>query len=679
MVNLGSRCRGLAATLLMLLAGAAFAADRGMHIVKTSIPMPDGVSLAATLYLPGDLKPAERVPALLEYLPYRKDDDTLPGDYGIHSYFAQHGYAGVRVDIRGFGASGGATPDREYSAQEQADAERVIAWLARQPWSNGRVGMFGISWGGFNSIQLAMRRPPALKAILAIEATEALFTEDVHYIDGILHFDEWELPMDLDEGRSGAPNFPIDEETLKLRMDAPPWTLNYFRHQRDGEFWRAPVRRLEDIHIPCFLIAGLQDGYRDSILRMLERVPAPVYAWLGPWNHDEPNTSMYGPRVEWRDRAVRWFDHWLKDVDNGVENDPRLIVYQQHSHPPGAAAQDIPGEWRSENWPPQGQRSATWFLAPNHGLAPAVAAAAVDRLRYVPSTGVEAGFWWGELLGDQRPVDAFSLTYDSVPLESEVYLLGRPQVRLVASADAPLANWFVRLEDVAEDGRVTAITGAALSGAQRRSSEHPEPLVPGQEYVFDVALHLSSWVWPKGHRIRLAVSNALWPMTWPTPYAMTTTLRLGGPAGSLLVLPLVPARAPAAAAFEAPGPMEAAPGVTAGDAAWPGSFTVERDQANGRSTVTWRGQSATQYPWGSHAHHEKVVYTVADEHPEASSVDGETDTEEKLPGYVLTWRGHLQLRSDATTFHYDYTRTLLRDGTVVRTRHWQEEIPRDLQ
>jgi predicted acyl esterase len=222
-------------------------ADHGVRLVRTVIPMPDGVQLAVTLYMPADMKPGTRVPALLEYLPYRKDDDDAVGDYGHHAYFARHGYVGARVDIRGFGNSGGAQPPREYSAQEQEDGERVIAWLARQPWSNGKVGMLGISWGGFNSIQLAMRRPPALKAILAVAATEALYTEDVHYMDGIMHVDEFEVSMDLDQGRSGAPNFPLDEDTLAKRMDSTPWSLDYFRHQRpDPAIGRHPDTLLPD-------------------------------------------------------------------------------------------------------------------------------------------------------------------------------------------------------------------------------------------------------------------------------------------------------------------------------------------------------------------------------------------------------------------------------------------------
>jgi len=252
-------------------------------------------------------------------------------------------------------------------------------------------------------------------------------------MDGIMHVDEFEVAMDLDQGRSGAPDFPLDEDTLAKRMDSTPWSLDYFRHQRNGSFWRAPIRRLEDITIPCFAIGGYQDGYRNSIVRMLEQVPAPVHAWVGPWNHAFPNTSIYAPRVEWRDQAVRWFDHWLKGVDNGVERDPRLIFYLQHSHPPGSEAQEVPGEWRADSWPPHGLRRETWYLAPNHQLTASPAPAATDRLAYVPSAGAELGFWWGELLGDQRPADAYSLVYDSAPLAADVAMFGRAHVHLRAA------------------------------------------------------------------------------------------------------------------------------------------------------------------------------------------------------------------------------------------------------
>ncbi len=543
-------------------AGAAAAPSapvHGVELEKTWIPLKDGVRLAATLYRPTPLKAGERFPALLEYLPYRKDDDEAIRDYGTHMYFARRGYVGVRVDIRGFGASEGTPPDREYSAQEQQDAEEVIAWLAKQPWCNGKVGMLGISWGGFNSIQMALRKPPALKAILAVAATEELFKEDVHYMDGVFHVDEFELTMDLDQGRSGAPDFSLDDSVIGPRMDSTPWSLTYMKHQRDGAFWRAPLRPIEQLEVPAFLIGGFQDGYRDSIIRMLEKVKAPLKAWIGPWNHGFPNGSDYGPSYEWRDQAVRWFDYWLKGRDTGVLADPRVLIYQQHWHPPESHSQDIPGEWRAETWPPAGSTPMTWYLQPDRRLSPQAPESARDLLRYVPSAGVEAGFWWGELLTDQRPVDAFSLTYDSPVLTEEVAILGLPRVRLGVSADAPLADWFVRLSDVAPDGRVTMVTGAGINGAQRNSMAAPEDLVPGKTYSLSFDLHLASWVFPKGHRIRVAVSNALWPMNWPTPYPMTTSVTLGGDLGSRITLPRVPLRGPSAPQPASPEPVEEPP------------------------------------------------------------------------------------------------------------------------
>ena len=653
----------------------------GVELRRTSIPMHDGVRLAVTLYMPAGLKPGVRVPALLEYLPYRKDDDEAIRDYGTHAYFARRGYVGARVDIRGFGASEGTPPDREYSAQEQQDAEQVIAWLASQTWSNGKVGMLGISWGGFNSIQMALRKPPALKAILAVAATDELYKEDVHYMDGVFHVDEFELTMDLDQGRPGAPDFSLDESVIGPRMNSQPWSLTYMKQQRDGTFWRAPLHPIETLQVPAFLIGGMQDGYRDSIARMLEKVRSPLKAWIGPWNHGFPNGSDYGPALEWRDQAVRWFDYWLKGRDTGVLKDPRVIIFQQHWHPPEAQPQDVPGEWRAESWPPAGLTPMTLYLQPDHRLsASATPDSGQDQLRYVPSVGVEAGFWWGELLTDQRPVDAFSLTYDSQPLSDEVAIMGLPRVNLRVAADARLADWFVRLSDVAPDGRVTMVTGAGINGAQRDSMSDPKDLVPGKAYDLSLGLHLTSWVFPKGHRIRVAVSNALWPMNWPTPYPMTTSVQLGGEAASRITLPRVPLRGPEAPQFAAPEPIETPTGITAlAGSAWPGEWTVLRDEARQRSTVIWKGQTAVSYPWGRFDHTEQLTYDVDDAHPELASVRGDSEYIQAVKDHVLTWRGRLDVSSDAQTFFYKYTRTLLRDGAVIRTKTWQEPIPRDHQ
>jgi predicted acyl esterase len=647
---------------------------------KAWIPMKDGVRLAVTLYMPEGAKPGEKFPALLDYLPYRKDDATAAGDYPKNAYFARRGYVGARVDIRGFGASEGKPTDREYSEQEQIDGEQVIHWLATQPWSNGSVGMYGISWGGFNALQMAMRNPPELKAIIATDATEELFHDDVHYIDGMMHVDEFELNMDMAPGMTGAPDYTLDEAVLGPRFEAAPWSLEYLKHQRDGQFWRTPVRPLNQIKVPCFLIGGLADGYRDSIPRMLEQVQAPIRALVGPWNHSYPNDADFGPRIEWREDAVRWWDYWLKGRDTGVLEDPKLTIFMRHWFPPNPNLETVPGEWRAEDgWPPRDVKSSVLYLQSNHSLAASPSEHSTHRLKYIPSIGVEAGFWWGELLSDQRPVDAFSLVYDSPPLEQELAILGRPQALLQASADAPLANWFVRLSDVAPDGTVTQITGAGASGAQRESMSDPQPLAPGKLYPLDILMHLTTWVFPKGHRIRLSVANALWPMVLSTPYSMTTSLLLGGSGGSRLSLPVVPAQSVAPVHTSPPQSAEQRTDLKSFGFPWPGEWLVTRDEGRQKTTVLWKGKMGGEYPWGKETDLEKLTYEIEDVHPEVNVIRGEAETTMELKGRVLVWSGHLSVTSDAKNFYYKYIRELRKDGVLVKTKTWEETIPRDLQ
>ncbi|MFY9560874.1 MAG: CocE/NonD family hydrolase [Terriglobales bacterium] len=652
----------------------------GVRMVQEWIAMSDGVRLSATLYMPDGAKPKEKFPALLEYLPYRKDDSTAARDYPIHAYFARRGYVSVRVDIRGFGASEGVPTDREYSEREQLDGEQVIAWLASQPWSSGKVGMFGISWGGFNAIQMAMRRPPALKAIIAVDATEELFHDDIHYIDGMMHLDEFELNMDMAPGMTGAPDYTLDEKVLGPRFEAAPWSLLYLKHQRDGEFWHSPVRPLKEIKIPCFLIGGLLDGYRDSIPRMLEQVKAPAKAIVGPWNHTFPHDAEPGPQIEWRDQAVRWWDYWLKNRNTGIMDEPPLAIYMRQWHAPDAKLKNVPGFWRFEPvWPPRDAANTTLYLQDAHLLSTEVAKPATHQLRYIPSIGVEAGFWWGELLTDQRPVDAFSLTYDSVQLKEDLALLGRPHALLQASASAPLADWFVRLSDIAPDGSVTLVTGAGLNGAQRESIPDPKDLEPGKVYPLDIEMHLTTWIFPKGHRIRLAVSNALWPMIWPTPHNMTTSLQLGAENGSRVILPLVPPSPYAVPRFAPPEPSEERKDIVSIGFPFPGEWITERDQVQGKTKVIWSGKSSEEYPWGKETDLEKLTYWADDNHPETSAILGEADTTIVFKDRVLLWRGRLSLSSDAKNFYYKYTRELLKDGQVVKRKSWEETIPRDHQ
>ena len=654
----------------------------GVHIEEQWIPMPDGVRLAVNLFTPEGAKPDDKFPALLEYLPYRKDDWSAQRDIGLHSYFVRRGYVVARVDIRGTGRSEGQTPDREYSEQEQRDGLEVIAWLAHQSWSNGNVGILGISWGGFNSIQMAMRRPPALKAIIAVDATDELFHDDIHYIDGMMHVDEFELSMDLQSAITRAPDFPMDEDTLRNRFDNPPWFLLYLHQQRDGAFWRRASldSNYDSIQVPVFLIGGFLDGYRDSVPRMLTHMKVPVRALIGPWNHTFPHDAEPGPEIEWRAEAVRWWDHWLKGRENGIMQEPRVEVYMRHWYPPDPNLKEVPGAWRAEeSWPPAGQQSKTFYLTSAHGLSAAPNSAARHELKYAPSIGVEAGFWWGDLTSDQRPTDAFSLVYDSPPLKQESAILGLPQALLEASASAPLADWFVRLSDVAPDGAATLITGGGLNGAQRDSATEPSDLEPDRMYPLRIPLHFTSWVFPARHKIRVAISNSLWPMIWPTPYALTTSLQLGGPAGSKIILPVVPLVAASQPTFVKPVEAPKLAGIISSGETWPGTWKIERDAIRQATSIYWSGDDSTQFPWGKEKDHEKITYHVADADSAVSSVDGEASTEVDLKDRTLRWQVFLGVSSDQKNFYYKFTRQLWNNGQLIREKSWHDTIPRDHQ
>jgi predicted acyl esterase len=706
-----------------------------MIVQEARIPVRDGTELAATLYLPPGAV-SQPVPALLEYLPYRKDDAMLARDHDLYGYMTAHGYAGARVDIRGTGASGGDLPEGEYTEQEQRDAEDVIAWLAAQPWCDGAVGMWGISWGGFNAIQVALRRPPALRAIIAVDASDDLFHDDVHYIDGLLHLDEYALMIDHLNALPPAPGYPLDPAVLASRFDREPWLVTWLAQQRDGPYWRRASLRpgYQRLTVPAFLIGGWYDGYRDSVPRMLAAVPAPVKVLIGPWNHTFPHNAVPGPAIEWRAEAVRWWDHWLKGASNGIMTEPPVTVYVRHWHPPDPALAEVPGHWRTENaFPPERTDYQTWYCGPERDLLPDPPPAGSAALRYVPSCGVEAGHWWGELTVDQRGADAFSLVFDSPPLPAEVEILGFPVAELHGGADAEPLHWFCRLCDVAPDGTSTLVTGAG--------SAHPGP----------VELHVTSWVFPRGHRIRLALSNAMWPMIWPTPHPATATVRLG-PGATRLVLPVVPPvpgggevagggvaagggevavagggvaaggggaavpgggaaagggevavpggevaagggeaiaggspggpdrgpPAPAfpAPAFPAPAPAEQPPGVRHWGEILPVRWSVERD-GDGGTEVRWRGSSGTEFGWGRVSDEEYLRYRVHDAHPAHASAHGEARTEIHAGGRVLILTSVLDLASDSGVLDYRFRRELRRDGILIRHRDWHRRYPRD--
>ena len=436
-----------------------------------------------------------------------------------------------------------------------------------------------------------------------------------------------------------------------------------------------------------FATAPWYDGYRDSLPRMLEHVDnAPVKAMIGAWSHAWPHDPYPEPGMEWRYEAVRWFDHWLKGIDTGIMDEPRFAVYVREWHPPGPYLEHAPGYWRwEEGWPIERIEQRALYPQPNHTLSSSAPADTTHRLRYVPTSGLQAGgpvMWWGDVAHDQRPSDAFSLVYDSAPLADDTEILGLPLARLMVAADAPEANWYVRLSDVAPDGTVTLVTGAGFNGNHHRSAAEPVAIEPGELFPVDVELHFTSWVFPEGHRIRLSISNAQWPMLWPTPYPMTTSLALGD-GGSHLLLPVVPGGKRPAPGFREPVDYPGLPGFETLDTGTSSGYgeisSIDRNPQTGEATALATNSGGTRYPWGTYEYRETIEHRAKDDEPAKAALRGTHGVEVTLDDRVLRWEGELTFSSDRENFYYDYTRRLFEDGELLREKNWTETIPRDFQ
>lgn len=512
----------------------------GVTVRDEWIPMPDGVRLHARTWAPAD--PDGPLPVLLEYLPYRLDDWTAPRDSERHPWYAQHGYASVRVDIRGTGSSDGFFDD-EYSEQELRDGEAVIAWLAAQPWSSGAVGMFGISWGGFNALQLAARAPAALRAIVTVCSTDDRYDNDVHYVGGaVLGIDmtAWGATMFAFNSRPPRPEVvgPDWVDRWRARLDRNrPMTPVWLSHQERDDYWRhgSAGEDHSAIRAAVLAVGGWADPYRDAVLRLVEHVDAPVKGIVGPWSHQYPDRGLApGPSIGFLQETLRWWDRWLKDVDTGVEDDPALRAWINEGEAPATHYAERRGRWvAAEAWPSTASADRTVPLDLLRGGrdGPVV-------VRSPQHTGVDAGrfFPFGnatDLPPDQRAEDGRSVCFD-LPVDEAFDVLGNVTVRLTVTSDLPRATLTVRLCDVAPDGSSTLVTRGVCNAAKRAGADRADPLEPGVPTELDVRLVSTGHRFAAGHRVRLAVSSSYWPWVWPHGAAATVTL---DPAASSVTLP----------------------------------------------------------------------------------------------------------------------------------------------
>jgi putative CocE/NonD family hydrolase len=652
------------------------------------IELSDGCRLAARLWLPADAD-ADPVPAILEYLPYRKRDGTVARDEPMHGYLAGHGYACVRVDIRGNGESDGLMED-EYSAQELADGEEVIAWIAAQPWCSGRVGMMGISWGGFNALQIAARRPAALKAIVTVCSTDDRYADDVHFMGGCLLNDNltWSSQMLAISSRPPDPAIVGDgwRDIWLRRLEAMPLlAANWLRHQRRDAFWRhgSVCEDFAAIEAAVLVVGGWADAYTNAVPRLLSGLSAPAKGLIGPWVHMYPHIAYPGPAIGFLQEMRRWWDHWLKGEDTGVLEVPDLRAYIVDSVAPATHYATMPGRWVAEaRWPPPEILTRTLHLGPR-SLSEAPGNPVALTLDSPLSTGLNCGsFCPGmrvgpEFPGDQRPDDALSLCFDSAPLGERWEVLGAAVLEVTVISDKPVAQLVARLCDVHPDGASTRVAYMPFNLTHRDGHAEPAPLESGRPYRIRLQLGDAGYAFRPGNRVRLALSSAYWPMVWPAPErarltilsegaTLTLPLRGAGAGTDELVLP--PPEAASPAALEVLRPAS-------------GARTVTRDEDGELVSVQTDDNFGVQRlrPHGLEVGSRvRQRFTIGPEDPSSAQTEaswsvtvGRGDWRTRSETWTRMW-------SDSSIFHLEAKLEAYEGETLVCARRWRESVPRDL-
>jgi putative CocE/NonD family hydrolase len=661
---------------------------RVREIENEWITLADGCRLAARIWLPEDAE-QNPVPAILEYLPYRKRDGTVERDELTHPYMAGHGYACVRVDIRGNGDSDGLMWD-EYTEQEQDDALEVIAWLAARPWCTGAVGMVGISWGGFNGLQVAARRPPALKAIITLCSTDDRYADDIHYMGGCLLTDNvaWASVMLAYSSRPPDPALLGEgwREMWLHRLDNTVLLIgNWLRHQRRDDFWRhgSVCEDFSAIECAVYAVGGWADGYSNAIPRLLKGLSCPKKGLIGPWAHKYPHFAQPGPQIGFLQEALRWWDQWLKGIDTDIMAEPMYRVWMPKSVPPRVHYSWRPGRWAAEpQWPSPDIRERRLVL--NAGRLDEHAAAEVLLEIHSPQwLGFSAGEWCphgltNDLPSDQQFDDGAALCFETGPLAEGLEILGAPVVELELAADRPNAFVVARLGDVGRDGETTLVTSGALNLTHRASHAHPEPLEPGRRYRVRLQLNDVAHGFPEGHRIRLALSNAWWPTIWPSPEPVTLTVVAGA---STLSLPVRAPRPEDAELRPFSEPEAAPPWRRTVLAPGRSERRIERDPLHRVTTTTvvndegryWLdaidlevGQSSIQR------------YSIEDDDPTSARVEIAWTVTRRRSDWRIRTETRTVMTCTRDAFEIAATMEAFEAEKRVFSRTWDRRIPRDL-
>lgn len=654
------------------------------------VPVTDGLKLAARIWRPknsGDTP----VPAILEYIPYRKRFGSAVRDEITHKFLAGHGYACIRLDIRGSGESEGVLTD-EYLQSELDDGIEALKWIAAQDWCDGNIGMMGISWGGFNGLQIAAMQPPELKAIVTVSSSDDRYADDIHHMGGTLLGDNlsWSSVMFSYNTMPPDPALVGDrwrDMWAERLAGSGLWLKTWLEHQRRDKYWRhgSICEDYSDVKIPVFAVSGWADGYTNTVFRLMENLDVPRKGLVGPWGHTYPHLGRPGPAIDFLGELLRWWDRWLKGEDTGVENDPQICAWMQESAPPNPEYDHRPGRWVTEkDWPSPDIENRVYTLDTGRHLQPGedgVERMGLDVMSPV-TLGLFAGKWCSyatgpDLSGDQRSEDGGGLVFQTDPLEEPVEILGAPVIELDLSSDKPLAMVAVRLSDMRPDHQVTRVTYGLMNLTHRDSRQHPEPLEPGKRYTVQVPLNHIAQTFPAGHRIRVSVSTVYWPLAWTPPEPTKLTIHTGT---SRIWLPCRQVGTEDELVRQFGEPVGAAPPAQTvlrnGEHTW----KVYRDLASKSSeleVVDDRG--AFRFDDIDLSVEAKAVERYCAVMGDFTSVKGITEWHRSLSrgDWKISTRTRTCLTSDKDNFYIDAELDAYEGDARFDCRSWRETIPRD--
>ncbi len=647
----------------ILLADGEVVLDRGLRI-----PTRDGTTLSACVYRPSTSGP---FPAIVEYLPYRKDDVTAPRDRLLLTALAQRGFACVRIDVRGTGDSDGICLD-EYTEQEQDDGVDALAWIREQPWSTGALGAWGNSYGGFTAIQLASRRPPGLAAIAAVHATDDRYTDDMHYYGGALCALELaHYPIRMLAMNALPPTRNLDEAVLELwrqRIEqTPPWVLRWLEEQHDGPYWRNGSLRPDygRIDCPVLVIGGWRDGYCNAAVRMAENLAGRCELIVGPWPHVRPNLAPIPPRMDFIGLLAEWFGRHLRA--DPMEVDERALVFIQGFDTPLTRPKRVPHETL------QLHPTADGWLSSGPG---AKGVLVVDQ---TPHAGVQMGNWAyppppDGLPGDQRLDEVYALTFTTTPLVEELVIAGFPRLHLTVSHPGPTAVLATKLADVSPEGVSQLVTRGLLNLAHRHGHDRPEPLEAGFQPV-DVELNATAWRFAPGHRLRLAIASNDWSTVWPAPTTEPILVRVGE-GETALELPLVPE----GESVEVPEPTEEPPRGETYSRTSPPGWRVVRDGLRCRTGIeTTYGREFVMTDTQTSGNEARSSWaTVTETDPLSAGVEGWCSFLFQRPDAEVRTTARGRFTCTAETLRARLELEVELDGEPFARRYWDEEIPRKL-